>query len=35
MRFDGEWRHCNDGIVRPVISAEILAGDASWHAYAI
>jgi len=32
MRFNGEWLHCDDGIVRPVIRAEILAGDGSWRA---
>ena len=31
MRFDGEWVQCDDGIVRPVLEAEILAGDGSWR----
>ncbi len=31
MRFDGEWLECDDGIVRPVIRAEILAGDGTWR----
>jgi len=29
---NGEWLQCDDGIVRPVIRAEILAGDGSWRA---
>lgn len=33
MRFNGEWLHCDDGIVRPVIRAEILTGDDSWRAF--
>ncbi len=32
MRFDGEWLQCDDEIVRPVIRAEILAGDGTWRA---
>ena len=32
MRFDGEWLECDDGIVRPVIRAEILAGVGVWRA---
>lgn len=32
MRFNGEWLHCDDGIVRPVIRAEILTGEGSWRA---
>ena len=31
MRFDGEWLECDDGIVRPVMRAEILAGDGTWR----
>jgi len=31
MRFDGEWLAFDDGIVRPVIRAEILAGDGTWR----
>ena len=31
MRFDGEWLECDDGIVRPVIRAEVLAGDGTWR----
>ena len=30
MRIDGAWRLCDDGFVRPVISAELLAADGSW-----
>jgi predicted aspartyl protease len=32
MRFNGEWLQCDDGIVRPVIRAEILTGEGSWRA---
>jgi len=32
MRFDGQWLQCDDDIVRPVIRAEILAGDDVWRA---
>ncbi len=31
MRVDGEWLLCDDGILRPVIRAEILASDGSWQ----
>jgi hypothetical protein len=31
MRFDGEWLECDDGIVRPVMRVEILAGDGAWR----
>jgi predicted aspartyl protease len=27
MRFNGEWLQCDDGVVRPVIRADILTGD--------
>lgn|GEM_PF-3158702 len=30
MRIDGSWRLCDDGIVRPVVWAEIRASDGSW-----
>ena len=30
MRINGEWYLCDDGVVRPVIRAEILARDGSW-----
>lgn len=30
MRIDGEWLLCDDGVVRPVIRGEILAGDGTW-----
>jgi predicted aspartyl protease len=33
MRFDGEWIQCDDGIVRPVIRAEILAGEGRWRGF--
>jgi hypothetical protein len=31
MRIDGQWLLCDDGIRRPVISGEILAGNDSWE----
>lgn len=31
MRFNGEWLQCDDGIVRPVVRAEILAGNGEWR----
>ncbi len=31
MRIDGQWPLCDDGVMRPVISGEILAGDGSWE----
>ena len=31
MRINGEWRQCDDGIVRPIIRGEILGGDGSWQ----
>ena len=33
MRFNGEWLQCDDGIIRPVIRAEILTGDGGWRAF--
>ncbi len=30
MRIDGHWLICDDGIVRPVIRAEIRTSDSSW-----
>jgi hypothetical protein len=30
MRFDGRWRLCEDGLVRPVLSGEVLASDVNW-----
>ena len=33
MRFNGEWIQCDDGIVRPVIRAEILTGEGHWRAF--
>ncbi len=32
MRFNGEWLQCDDGIIRPIIRAEILTGDDIWRA---
>ncbi len=31
MRIDGEWLLCDDGILRPVIRGEILAGNGTWQ----
>src|SRR5262245_15777745 len=31
MRIDGQWLLCDDGVLRPVISGEILANDGSWE----
>jgi hypothetical protein len=31
MRFDGDWLQCDDGVVRPIIRAEIHAGQDRWH----
>ena len=31
MRIDGQWLVCDDGVMRPVISGEILAGNGSWE----
>jgi Aspartyl protease len=30
MRIDGLWYPCDDGIIRPVLAGEVLAGDGSW-----
>jgi hypothetical protein len=30
MRFDGAWRVCDDGVVRPVIRGEVRAADGAW-----
>lgn len=32
MRIDGEWLICDDGVVRPVIRAEVLGRDGMWRA---
>lgn len=32
MRFSGEWLQCDDGIVRPVIRAEVETNSGSWRA---
>jgi hypothetical protein len=31
MRVDGEWLHCVDGGIRPVVRGEVLGGDGQWH----
>jgi predicted aspartyl protease len=31
MRIDGQWLLCDDGVMRPVISGEVLAGNGSWE----
>jgi hypothetical protein len=30
MRFDGEWRVCDDGVVRPVLRGSARAADGTW-----
>lgn len=30
MQIDGEWLLCEDGVVRPIVRGEILAGNGSW-----
>jgi hypothetical protein len=32
MRINGEWLTCDDGIVRPVLIAEVQASDGTWVA---
>jgi hypothetical protein len=32
MRINGEWLLCDDGVVRPMFRAELLAGDGAWRA---
>jgi len=32
MRFNGEWLQCDDGVVRPVMRAEIEAHGGAWRA---
>jgi len=31
MRIDGEWYECDDGVVRPVIRAEVLSAAGFWE----
>jgi hypothetical protein len=31
MRIDGAWRLCDDGVVRPVIRAEVRTADGAWR----
>lgn len=31
MRIDGEWRQCDDDIVRPMIRGQILTADGRWQ----
>jgi predicted aspartyl protease len=31
MRIDGQWLMADDGVMRPMISGEILAGNGSWE----
>ena len=31
MRIDGKWLPCDDDVVRPLISGEILAANGSWE----
>jgi predicted aspartyl protease len=32
MRIDGQWLLCDDGVERPVIHGELLAGGGQWEA---
>ncbi len=31
MRFNGEWLHCDDGIVRPVVIGKIRSSGGTWQ----
>jgi aspartyl protease len=31
MRINGKWLLCDDGVVRPMVRGEVLAGDGSWE----
>lgn len=31
MRFNGEWLQCDDGVVRPVLRAEVLSSGDNWR----
>lgn len=31
MRINGKWLMCDDGVVRPMVRGEVLAGDDSWE----
>lgn len=32
MRFDGDWRFCDDRVTRPVVPATVADGDGEWQA---
>jgi hypothetical protein len=32
MRINGKWKLCEDGVIRPVISGELLSGEGFWEA---
>ena len=32
MQFNGDWYLCDDGIIRPIMRGEILAGSGAWRA---
>jgi predicted aspartyl protease len=32
MQFNGGWYLCDDGIVRPIMRGDVLAGNGSWRA---
>ena len=34
MRINGKWKLCEDGIIRPVISGELLSGAGFWETVA-
>ena len=31
MRINGQWLHCSDGVVRPTVAVEALAGNGLWR----
>lgn len=33
MRINGEWMTCEDGVVRPILRAEILTGSGAWRSF--
>lgn len=33
MRMNGEWMTCEDGVVRPILRAEVLTGSGVWRSF--
>lgn len=31
MRFNGEWLLCDDGVIRPILRAQVLDGENAWR----